>query len=80
MVGHNEQEAYWKFQAGSEGPLEADPTLPAVRPSAAARRFMRSRRAAVPLSDLDLLRDLQGIIDLNAEVTDRRLEPIASWQ
>lgn len=40
----------------------------------AARRFKRSRQAAVPPSDLDLLRDLQGIVELDAEATDARLK------
>lgn len=51
-------------------PVMADTALPESVPQAAARRFMGSRRTAVARSDLDLLRDLQGIIDLDAEVTD----------
>jgi hypothetical protein len=29
---------------------------------------------------LSLLRDLQGVVDFDPEVSDRAFEPIASWQ
>ena len=56
----------------------ADTTLPATRRKAAARRVEGFRRAAVgALSDFYLLRDLQGIVDLDAEVPDCRFQPMS---
>lgn len=58
-------------------PLMADTTLPASRRKAAARRVEGFLRAAAGTrSDFDLLRDLQGIVDLDTEVPDCRFQPM----
>ena len=55
----------------------ADTTLPASRRKAAARRVEGFLRAAAGTrSDFDLLRDLQGIVDLDTEVPDCRFQPM----
>ena len=57
--------------------LLADTTLPASRRKAAARRVEGFLRAAAGTrSDFDLLRDLQGIVDLDTEVPDCRFQPM----
>lgn len=40
----------------------------------AARRFKGPRQTSIPSSYFNLLRDLQGIVDFDAEVTDGALE------
>ena len=61
----------------SARPLLADTTLPASRRKAAARRVEGFLRAAAGTrSDFDLLRDLQGIVDLDTEVPDCRFQPM----
>ena len=58
-------------------PVMADTTLPASRRKAAARRVEGFLRAAAGTrSDFDLLRDLQGIVDLDTEVPDCRFQPM----
>ena len=59
----------------SDRPLLADTTLSASVPEAAARSQNCSRRAAATARlDLSLLRDFQGIVDLDAKVSDCRLQ------
>ena len=61
------------FRTGDQQHL-ADTSLPASRAKAATRRVEGLRRAAAQRSDLDLLRDLQGIVDLDSEVPDSRFQ------
>jgi hypothetical protein len=62
--------------------LAKDRSWPSARIQHDARKLpytdrKRDRRAAVPLaSDFGLLRDLQSVIDLNAEITDGALQPM----
>ena len=61
----------------AERRVVADTTLPASRRKAAARRVEGFLRAAAGTrSDFDLLRDLQGIVDLDTEVPDCRFQPM----
>lgn len=63
-----------KFRCNRHGQLMADTPLPASRPEAAARRPKPFGERPPSPSDLGLLRDLQGIIDLDAKVPDCRLK------